>query len=73
MAHLGDITETASDAEWEVAKAAFARLDGKAPYLPTPGNHHYCSLASGATHRSPYTNFFPVASFQKMATFGGIL
>src|SRR5687767_1568211 len=24
---LGDITETAADVEWEVAKAAFARLD----------------------------------------------
>lgn len=71
VAHLGDITETASDEEWEVARAAFARLDGKVPYLPTPGNHDYGGRLQVQTHRSPYTNFFPVADFQKMATFGG--
>lgn len=72
VAHLGDITETAADAEWEVAKAAFARLEGKVPYLPTPGNHDYGGRLQVQTHRSPYTNFFPVASFQKMPTFGGL-
>ncbi|RBP47922.1 lysophospholipase L1-like esterase [Roseimicrobium gellanilyticum] len=71
VAHLGDITETAADAEWKVAQAAFARLDGKLPYLPTPGNHDYGGRLQVQTHRSPYTNFFPVAGFQKMATFGG--
>jgi acyl-CoA thioesterase-1 len=71
VAHLGDITETAADAEWGVAKAAFARLEGKLPYLPTPGNHDYGGRLQVQTHRSPYTNFFPVAGFQKMATFGG--
>ena len=72
VAHLGDITEIAADAEWEVAKAAFARLDGKVPYLPTPGNHDYGGRLQVQTHRSPYSNFFPVSHFQKMPTYGGV-
>lgn len=72
VVHLGDITETAADAEWEVARAAFARLDGRVAYLPTPGNHDYGGRLQVQTHRSPYSNFFPVSHFQKMATFGGV-
>ncbi len=70
--HLGDVTETAADPEWKMAQEAFARLDGKVPYLPTPGNHDYGGRLQVKTHRSPYSNFFPVAHFQKMATYGGV-
>ena len=72
LLQLGDITETAADGEWEVAKAAFARLDGKVPYAMAPGNHDYGGRLQVQTHRSPYSNFFPVAHFQKMPTFGGV-
>lgn len=69
---LGDITETAADAEWEVAKAAFARLDGKVPYVLTPGNHDYGGRLQTISKRSPLSNFFPVSHFSSMPTFGGV-
>jgi hypothetical protein len=69
---LGDITETAADVEWEVAKAAFARLDGKVPYVLTPGNHDYGGRLQVLSKRSPMSNFFPVSHFAKMPTFGGV-
>src|SRR3954463_3931021 len=69
---LGDITETAADPEWEVAKAAFAHLDGKVPYVLTPGNHDYGGRLQTLAKRSPMSNFFPVSHFAKMPTFGGV-
>lgn len=69
---LGDITETAADVEWEVARAAFARLDGRVPYVLTPGNHDYGGQLQVTAKRSPMSNFFPVSHFAKMPTFGGV-
>ena len=69
---LGDITETAADVEWEVARAAFARLDGKVPYVLTPGNHDYGGKLQVTAKRSPMSNFFPVSHFAKMPSFGGV-
>ncbi len=69
---LGDITETAADVEWKVAQEAFARIDGRVPYSLTPGNHDYGGRLQILAHRSPFSNFFPVAHFQKMPTFGGV-
>jgi hypothetical protein len=69
---LGDITETAADAEWEVAKAAFARLDGKVPYVLTPGNHDYGDRLQVLSKRSAMSRYFPVSLFEKMSTFGGV-
>lgn len=69
---LGDITETSSDAEWQVAKEAFARLDGKVPYVLTPGNHDYGGRLQVLAKRSPMSTFFPVAHFAKMPTFRGV-
>ncbi len=69
---LGDITETAADPEWKVAKEAFAKLDGRVPYVLTPGNHDYGGRLQVLSKRSPMSNFFPVSHFAKMPTFGGV-
>lgn len=69
---LGDITETAAAAEWEVAKSAFTLLDGKAPYVLTPGNHDYGGRLQVLSKRSPLSTYFPVSHFAKMPTFGGV-
>jgi hypothetical protein len=69
---LGDITETAADVEWQVAQAAFARIDGKVPYVLTPGNHDYGGRLQTVAKRSPLSTFFPVSHFAKMPTFGGV-
>ncbi len=69
---MGDITETAADVEWEVARAAFKRIDGLVPYSLAPGNHDYGGRLQIVAHRSPFSNYFPVSHFKAMPTFGGV-
>lgn len=45
--HEGDITDANEPEQWEVAKKAFARLDGKVPYLLATGNHDFGPHGSG--------------------------
>jgi hypothetical protein len=37
--HAGDITDSNEPSQWEVARSAFAHLDGKVPYVLAIGNH----------------------------------
>jgi Calcineurin-like phosphoesterase len=69
---MGDVTENATDVEWEVARAAFKRLDGVVPYSLAPGNHDYGGRLQIVAHRSPFSNYFPVSLFQGMPTFGAV-
>ena len=69
---LGDITQTAATAEWNVARAAFARLTGKVPFSLAPGNHDYAGQAETWTHRSRMSEFLPVSLFQAMPTYAGV-
>ncbi len=69
---MGDVTETAADVEWEVARAAFKRLDGLVPYTLAPGNHDYGGRLQIVAHRSPFSTYFPVSLFKAMPTFGGV-
>lgn len=39
--HLGDIVNDATVGEWQRARDAMARLDGRVPYALVPGNHDY--------------------------------
>ena len=39
VAHVGDITQTEHDDEWEIADAAFKTLDPVVPYVLCSGNH----------------------------------
>jgi hypothetical protein len=68
--HLGDITNRSTLPEWEVARAAMCKLDGKIPYFMVPGNHDYSD--SKCVDRSTHFNeYFPVKKFQEAGTFGG--
>lgn len=72
MIQVGDVTETAVDAEWTVAQAAFKRLEGKIPWASAPGNHDYGGKLQIHTRRSPFSLWLPLATFQAMPTFGGV-
>lgn len=69
--HLGDITNNNVPGEWDNAVKAMKLLDGKVPYFMVPGNHDY-SKGGGCSDRTTMLNtYFPIADFQKRATFGG--
>lgn len=72
MIQVGDVTETAAEVEWTVAREAFKRLDGKLPWASAPGNHDYGGKLQIHSRRSPFSLSFPVATFQAMPTFGGV-
>jgi hypothetical protein len=70
--HLGDITNRSTLPEWEVARAAMSKLDGKVPYFIVPGNHDYSDGKTLCVDRTTHFNeYFPVKKFQEAGTFGG--
>jgi hypothetical protein len=69
---VGDVTETAGDEEWTVARDAFQRFDGKLPWSSAPGNHDYGDKLQINTHRSAFSHWLPVSKFSTMPTFGGV-
>lgn len=70
--HLGDVTQHNNDAEWTVAKEAFARIDGKVPYAMAAGNHDLGPQGSAGDRTSLMMKYFPVRHFKRWPTFGGI-
>lgn len=69
--HLGDITNNNAVPEWENARKAMTQLDGRVPYVLTPGNHDY-SDGGGCTDRTTRLNdYFPVGQFKDRSHFGG--
>ncbi|MBE6688728.1 MAG: hypothetical protein E7588_05570 [Ruminococcaceae bacterium] len=44
---LGDVTQTNTYFEWDVARESFDYIEGKVPYSIPLGNHDYPSIASG--------------------------
>lgn len=69
---VGDVTETAVDAEWTVAQAAFKRLEGKIPWSSAPGNHDYGGKLQIHTRRTAFSHWLPLTMFRAMPTFGGV-
>lgn len=67
--HVGDITQHGLQPEWEIARRAFDRIEGKVPYLLVAGTHDY----SGANRTNRMSEFFPVAKMRKWPTYGGVL
>ena len=55
-------------AEWDVTGRCLGMLDGKVPYLLTPGNHDYDE--GGRSGR--LSDCFPVAVAKQWPTFGGV-
>ncbi len=69
--HLGDITDHNTPAQWEVAQAAMNRLDGHLPYFFVPGNHDYSKGGRATDRTTLLDDYFPVAKFGALPTFGG--
>jgi 3',5'-cyclic AMP phosphodiesterase CpdA len=70
--HLGDVVEHNTDKEWEIARRAFAALDGKVPYAFALGNHDIGPGGSGESRDTLFGKYFPLAEFSKWETFGGV-
>ena len=70
--HLGDITNNNVRPEWEVAQRAMSTLDGHVPYVMAPGNHDYGPGGNAATRETEFNEFFPLARYSSLATYGGV-
>ncbi len=70
--HVGDITQHNTNDQWEVAVRAHALLDGKIPCAITTGNHDLGPEGRAGTRETAFAKFFPLESFKKWPTFGGI-
>jgi hypothetical protein len=72
VSHEGDVVqnwENANTAEWEFVQAEMNKLTtASIPYSANPGNHDYAYMTRGNTSLNTY---FPLSSFQSMATFSG--
>jgi len=69
--HLGDITNKNTEAEWKNADKAMKELDGKLPYFFVPGNHDYTEGGTCKDRTTRLNDFFPVARYSDLPTFGG--
>lgn len=72
VAHLGDITNNNTAAQWQTASDAHAMLDAvDMPYSVVPGNHDY--LVGGAFDRggSLMNDYFPTSRFSGRPWYGG--
>jgi hypothetical protein len=69
--HLGDITDHNEPAEWNLAAEAMHRLDGHVPYFMVLGNHDYSQKGACADRTTRFNEYFPLAIYSKLPTFGG--
>jgi hypothetical protein len=67
--HMGDITQTDHDEEWQIADTAFKTIDSHVPYVLCSGNHdmgyspqHRKTSQSRASH---FSSYFPPTRFTK--------
>ena len=74
VVHVGDITERGRPGEWDIARAAFAELDGVVPYALAIGDHDYNYEGRDkllATRRSRLNETFPCHEIEKEPWYGG--
>ena len=57
--HVGDITQTQHDEEWEIADTAFKTIDDHVPYILCSGNHDM-----GLLSRTPFDQPFAHKPFR---------
>lgn len=67
---VGDITDTDSEAEWAVADAVMARLDGLVPYSLAVGNHDMPGIAE-TRDTARYNRTFSLERYQRLPGWGG--
>ena len=70
--HVGDITNNNKEEEWQVARAAFDRLDGLVPTALAIGNHDMGPSGRARTRDTRFNEFFPLAGFAAWPSFGGV-
>ncbi|QSH41056.1 metallophosphoesterase [Lentisphaerota bacterium] len=70
--HLGDVTQNNNEAQWEMARKAFKRLNGKTPYAIAVGNHDVGLLGTADNRSTLLNKYFPVKNYKKWKTFGGV-
>ncbi|QDT70860.1 family 16 glycoside hydrolase [Lacipirellula limnantheis] len=71
--HEGDITNNNVPEQWEVARAAMGRLDGKVPYALAPGNHDYGPNGSSTDRSTMLNDYFSAEELAKFPGFGGAM
>jgi hypothetical protein len=70
--HVGDITQHNTNSQWEVAVRAHALMAAVVPCAVTVGNHDLGPEGRATSRDSEFTKFFPLESFRKWPTFGGV-
>jgi len=67
--HVGDITQTEYDEEWQIADTAFRTIDNHVPYILCSGNHDmgYSPITRKTSHSrsSHFSSYFPPSRFTK--------
>jgi hypothetical protein len=68
--HVGDMVDSGNDPQqWKNFDAAIGILDGKVPYILSPGNHDYDS-SDGKGDLKNFNEHHPVERFKKLPSFG---
>lgn len=71
----GDLTQNNSEAEWQVVKEDFNRLNNKVPYVLGIGNHDMGSVPrkfADVRNTTLYNQFFPYNEMAARPGFGGV-
>lgn len=66
--HEGDLVDSDTPEQWQVASRALHKLDGLVPYVLAAGNHDYANLADRMGMMNAY---FPPTVLAQAPTFGG--
>lgn len=67
----GDITDWNAPEQWEIAQAAFSKLDGVLPFTFVPGNHDIGNN-SDVRNTDLMNKYLPYEKYSKTKTFGGV-
>ena len=71
--HEGDIANSNTHTEWQLANTSMSLLDGVVPYSLLPGNHDMGPDGRGHERDTTlYNQYFPVSRYQNTSTFGGV-
>jgi Ca2+-binding RTX toxin-like protein len=72
--HVGDVTASATEAQWQNVTDALSILNGKIPYALTAGNHDQGTGGSANSHTTPWMDQFYSPENQAAIndTFGGV-
>lgn len=71
----GDLTQNNSEAEWQIVKEDFSRLNYKVPYVLGVGNHDMGSVPrkfADVRNTTLYNQYFPYNEMAAMPGFGGV-